>query len=158
MIKDSRFTSGKGVISHAGRPLIASEHPLILYPRARSYIDPEVMSGVCRACVTFMLNEPAFAVTRTLRYIFCLGLLAAVVEAMLRARPRAHTRVLILRMLVKAAVVLGRLVAARERLEHVAEQDAVHGVQHKVVVGPCEKRRCSASGVRERQHSRSADI
>ena len=81
MIKDSRFTSGKGVISHAGRPLIASEHPLILYPRARSYIDPEVMSGVCRACVTFMLNEPAFAVTRTLRYIFCLGLLAAVGEA-----------------------------------------------------------------------------
>ena len=58
MIKDSRFTSGKGVISHAGRPLIASEHPLILYTRARSYIDPEVMSGVCRACVTFMLNEP----------------------------------------------------------------------------------------------------
>ena len=157
MIKDSRFTSGKGVISHAGRPLIASEHPLILYPRARSYIDPEVMSGVCRACVTFMLNEPAFAVTRTLRYIFCLGLLAAVVEAMLRARHRVHTRVFILRMLVKAAVVLGQA-AARRRPLHVAEQDAVHGVQHKVVVGPCEKRRCSASGVRERQHSRSADI
>ena len=53
---------------------------------------------------------------------------------MLRARPRVHTRVFILRMLVKAAVVLGQVVAARERPEHVAEQDAVHGVQHKVVV------------------------
>ena len=73
------------------------------------------MSGVCRACVTFMLNEPAFAVTRTLRYIFCLGLLAAVVEAMLRARIRVHTRVLILRMRVKGACVLGARRGRRDR-------------------------------------------
>ena len=79
------------------------------------------------------VERAGFAVTRTLRYIFCLLLLAAVVEAMLRARPRVHTRVLILRMRVKGAFVLGQA-AARRRPLHVAEQDAVHGVQHKVVV------------------------